>query len=275
MISSRRSFASGNSSQSGTGWGSGNIGGGVTPDWELLRDFNSGTIGTAPNGTADGFTTGAASSLYTTEQVFEGAQACKVRRLNADGPGFGEYGGIITFPSPAVEGESIWLDIMVYFGDDAPLSIMRVYSKFLRLRRSTNTGTGADHLDIYFSRGIRSAFMFQAISEGTDGSWHPGGVWENLTQNTWHRVTAKWTMGAVAAASGGTGSLQVWHNTQRIINTTTMRTLEVSTDRATDFYCTTQYDYPTDTTELAWYVDRIRIAKNGIPSWAVALEGVS
>lgn len=250
------------------------------PDWEILRDFNSGTVGNAANGTADGFSSAASRSIYTTEQVFEGSQACKIRRLQGQTPatGFGNYGGVVAFPGDAVQGDTVWLDAMVYFGAEADLSIMRVASKFFRLRRATSTGGGADHIDLYFSSGIRSSFMFQAISEGTTGdvgqSWFPMGAWTDLAKNVWHRITIAWALGAEPQSLGGTGAMRVWRNGALLTNATGMRTLQDPTDKGVAFYCATQWDFPTYDQEVAWYIDRIRIAKNGTPTWALELEGV-
>jgi hypothetical protein len=191
-----------------------------------------------------------------------------------DGTGFGEYGGVIDFPSAAASGDVVWLDLMVYFGSEVDLDLMRADSKFLRVRTETSTpGANAGYLDVYLSSGSRSAYMFQSIKEGVF-TWFPMGTWTDLTKDTWHRITLAARMDAVPASSGGTGYLKVWRNGALLLNAQNYQSLTGASDRATHFYCATQWNNGV-TSDQAWYVDRLRVAKNGVPTWALDLEGVA
>jgi hypothetical protein len=249
-------------------------GGYVAPDWEILRDFNSGTVGTAANGTADGFSGEATQSLYTTEQVFEGGQACKLQRRNVDGPGFGEYGGIINLTNAAANGDVVWFDMMFRLTTQESLDEMRVASKFVRLSTKTAVNGNGGYNDLYWSSGIRSAFQYQAIKEGV-WQWSAMGTWGTVQPETWHRISIRFGMGNVAVSSGGSGSLRVWLDGVQLTNDLTFPTLVNATDIADAVYIATQYDHPEYQLEFSWYVDRIRVAKNGVPTWALDLEWVS
>lgn len=161
------------------------------------------------------------------------------------------------------------------FPVETDLSILREYSKFFRIRTETAASGNSGYFDLYFaSTGARGAYQFAALKENIF-TWFPMGTWGMLTNGTWNRVTLQVGLGSVAVASGGTGFFRAWFNGSLLTYEPTCITLTNATDKAPSFYCATQYDYPTSTYEFAWYIDRIRIAKNGVPTWASALPGVS
>jgi hypothetical protein len=247
---------------------------GFAPAWELLRDFNSGTVNASVQGQVDGMDDIAGASVYTTEQVYAGTRSMKTT-ITSGSDGFGLFGGTITLPSTLSKGNTLWLDLYAYFPTGFIIDTPTNGSlKFVRIRQRTAASTHVGYFDLSLcdDDSPDGPYQYRMIKEDTSG-WVYSGAAGLMTRNAWHRVSLHIVFDNVLQASGGTARVRVWHNGTLLVDNTTIRTLLNATDVASDFYLFTYWNGTAPQTQ-ACYIDNIRIAKNGVPSWAATLPGV-
>lgn len=244
-----------------------------TPDWEIFRDFNSGPDNTGVQGKADGLDDLAGASVYTTEQVYAGARSMKTS-ITAGSDGFGNFGGTITLPSTLSKGNTLWLDLYAFFPTGFVIDTPTNGSlKFIRIRQRTAASTHVGYFDLSLcdDDGAVDPQQFRMIKEDTSG-WVSFGASGSVTRNAWHRISMQLVLDNVLQSSGGTARVRVWQNSSLLVDNATIRTMLNATDVASDFYLFTYWNGTAPQTQSC-YIDNIRIAKNGTPSWASSLPG--
>ena len=249
---------------------------GASPDWEIFRDFNSGPDNTGVQGKADGLDDIAGASVYTTEQVYDGARSMKTTITSGSG-GFGNWGGAINFTNNLVRYDTLWFDIYAFFPTGYSIITSPLHLKFLRFRTYQSNGTNRGYNDLYIQddsvSGTGSQQRFKFIREGQD-VWYYGGGPGQMTRNTWHRFTVKLVLDSVAKSSGGQSLVRVWQNDSLIISSDDILTLGGATDYMNQFLLHTYWNNDNAPATQFSYYDNIRIAKNGVPSWAAGLPEV-
>jgi hypothetical protein len=279
VLSSRRSaVAAGASSQSGTGWA---VSDGSTappastPDWEILRDFNGGTVNTGVQGQADGMDDIAGASVYTTEQLYAGARSMKTT-ITVGTSGFGNWGGLVNFTDDLVRYDTLWFDVYAFFPTGYQIVTDSLHLKFLRFRTYQSGGANRGYNDLYIQddsvSGSGDQQRLKFIREGHN-VWYYGGGAGQLARNTWHRFTVKLVLDTVAKSAGGESLVRVWQNDSLIISSDDILTLGGTTDYMDSFYLHTYWNGENPPATQSSYYDNIRIAKNGVPSWASLLTG--
>lgn len=259
---------------------SGGGGGSWTERFNVLRDFNSGTVGNAANGTADGFTSDAGRSLYDTTHVYEGAKSCKCTILTTDSEsnggngGPGQWGGIIETPSDAVKGDDVWAEANIFFPAGFVITTPGNGSlKTIRLRTLTAGNANAGFLDLQH-RDDSEPGSFRFIKEATEEDWLYFGPDGLVTRDSWHRLTLCAHLDNVAADNGGTGRVRVWYDGANVLDSGARRTLTNATDKLNALYLFTHWNGDVPQNQSCW-IDALRIAAGtGTPSWASDLEGV-
>jgi hypothetical protein len=253
-------------------------GGYVAPDWERLRNFNTGTLGAPADLNTSGFSIDGDDSVFSDEQVYEGTQSGKVQKLPDGTDGTGDYGGTITFSglSNCFQGDTLWIQWAVYFPTAAfNLETARTTgSKFIRYRSLTAADGNAGFGDLYFNdQGGDAMLNFLKEPFPSNDGFIPMGLWADLTQDTWHLFTWAVRLDSVKGNAGGTSRLRVWRNTDLLIDRDDVKTLTTATDYVTNvrFFSTWNDGGAVD---ASCFIDDIKIAKNGVPTWALSLEGV-
>ena len=283
MPTSRRTvMAAGNSTQSGTGWGSGNVGGSfaVTPDWEILRDFNSGPNGSGVLYQPDGFDDEAQLSVYSNEQVYSGAFSCKMNVLaGTTGGGPNGWGGRLIFPSALAKGDVLWYEHYYYMPSAFSVQTAPGWLKYIRFWTQTAAAAMNGHLDVYIDDDDTGdpAETFRWIMEG-QGKWARAGGNRRYLRDQWVRQTVRVDFSDVPVALGGTGRVRHWENGTMVFDSsvtigadsTWLRTLNNATDVCTYHRLHTYWNNVAPLTQSS-YVDDIRIAKNGRPTWTLDL----
>ena len=248
-------------------------GGGSTPDWEILRDFNSGTVGASVQGQPDGMDDAAGASVYTTEQVYAGARSMKTT-IEVGTGGFGTWGGIINFTDNLVRYDTLWFDIRAFFPTGYDITTTPKCLKFLRFRTFQAGGANRGYNDLYIQDdSISDQQRFKFIREGQD-IWYYGGGTGQMARNTWHRFTVKLVLDTVAKSAGGQSLVRVWYDDTLIISSDDIVSLGGATDYMNSFYLHTYWNNDNAPATQSSYYDDIRIAKNGVPSWVSGLSGV-
>lgn len=245
--------------------------GGDTPDWDFLRDFNTGSNGNSAQA-ADGFDyTGA--STKSSEQAYSGSLSAK-NVISSGSDGDGTFGGNIEFESDFVKGDTLWADIRFYLPAGFEIATPGNGSlKFLRFKIKTAGGSHVGYNDIQFMDDAGQSNAFRMLQEA-QGLWVYFGTADSVTRNTWHRLTTCLKYDNVLQSSGGTSRSRVWFNNALVVDNDTIRTLENATDIVYAYLIFTYWNGNAPKTQHN-YLDDIRVAKNGVPSWALDLEGVS
>jgi hypothetical protein len=247
----------------------------VPPDWEILRDFNSGAVNASVQGQADGMDDIAGASVYTTEQLYAGARSMKTT-ITAGTSGFGNWGGAINFPDALVRYDTLWFDIYAFFPTDYIITAGSSHLKFLRFHTFAVGGANRGYNDLYINadnRDMSGETRIKFIKEFHD-IWYYGGSADQLPRNVWHRFTMKLTLDTVAKSSGGQGEVKLWMNDVLTISTTQIQSLFGATDYCDEFLLHTYWNGENAPATQSSYYDNIRIAKNGVPAWAVGLPGL-
>lgn len=248
-----------------------------TPDWEIVRDFNSGVLGTSAQGQPDGFDLGGSQTLYTTEQVYSGTQSVK-STIQPGQTGTFQFGGWINVPTPyPVRYDTIWFDGYYYVPSSFIFGSGR--TKFLRFRPYAevvpgNGKIGTGYLDTYINQaGGESNGRFRLILEQHN-------QWTNVPPNStflrdqWVRISYCATFDTVPTNSGGQARQRLWENGVLLADVTNRPTLNYTDSEIRDFLNFTYWNNEDAPQVQSLYIDQIRLAKNGIPSWAVGLEGI-
>jgi hypothetical protein len=240
--------------------------------FNIFRDFNSGTVGTAANRTADGFDDVAGDSLYTTEQVYEGSQACKLS-IASGATGWGKWGGAILFPEIVEKGRDLWIDLHVRMPASFIIETPGNGSlKYLRVRQRTAAGALTGYFDLQFQDDDKTISEFRMLKEG-QAVWQNFGTNGVFTREVWHRHTLHMHLDDVLPASGGTSRIRFWQNGALQVDSATIKTILNPTDYADGLYLFTYWNggAPQD---QSLYVDQIRVSTDTVPSWATGLAGV-
>lgn len=254
----------------------------TTPDWEILRDFNSGTLGTSTTGNADGFDLGGSQTVYSTEQVFEGAQAAK-STINPLQTGTFQFGGYIdSYPSNCFKGDEIWFQWYCYMPSSFLIDTDNNLLKYLRFQTLTAGGANQGYCDVYLREGAPPVSRYRLIYEGDQGAkpgtsspWTPGGPALTFLRDQWVRNNVHIVFDDVATMDGGTARFRLWENGVLMADKTDRKTLVAADDYSDKFLGFTYWNGENAPQTQSVYIDAIRLAKNGIPSWALDLEGVA
>jgi hypothetical protein len=250
------------------------------PDWQILRDFNSGPDNTSVQGRADGLDDIAGASVYTTEQVYGAPRSMKTT-INAGSEGFGNWGGTVFYTNNLVRYDTLWFDIYAFFPTGYSIITNTSHLKFLRFKTYQSDGVSRGYNDLYINDDSRPMtgnqqrfkWIYEGVTgQGQDGGWFYGGGPGQMARDTWLRFTVKLVLDSVATSSGGLGMLRVWQNGLLLISTDEIRTLAAATDYSDEFYLHTLWNGGSPATQSSYY-DNIRMAKNGTPSWAYSLPG--
>lgn len=241
-------------------------------NWDVLRDFNSGTAGSVTQGKSDGFDSDAGASYYSTAQSYEGGQSVQLN-ITQGTTAFGSWGGIINFPAPVAKGGDIWLQLYIYIPSDFIISTPTNGSlKFVRIATATSTGSNGGYNDIQMIDDANQKNAFRMLKEG-QAIWFPFGAPNSLVRDKWHRISIHLHMDTVPKSSGGTAQVQFWMDGALLTDGVGMQTLSNATDVAKAFYLFTYWNGSAPQTQHLW-VDKIQIS-NYQPSWAADLLGVS
>lgn len=239
--------------------------------WSIVRDFNTGALGTVAQRTADGFDDVAANSVYSKDQSVDGTQAVRLS-IDSGSTGWGTFGGIIKFPRKMVAGDELWIDLDVYFPESFDFVAAGNGAKFLRVDTKTAAGDNGGYNNLYFSTGSRSSYLFQYIKE-IENQWLTMGKQGDLTKGQWHRISMHIRYDAVAASQGGKSQVRIWQDGLLILDAPQTKTLTNATDYATTFYLFTYWNLGAPKAQQVW-ADNIKLASFR-PAWAQNLQGAA
>jgi hypothetical protein len=250
---------------------------GDTPDWDDVRDFNSGSPGDSGQ-SADGFDDAAGSAVKSTVVSFDGTKCC-VTSIGIGEDGFGNWGGIIYLLGELTKGDALWSQIEFNLETGFEISTPTNGSlKFLRWHIKTAAGAHVGYIDIqlmddFQEGGAPQGYSFRMLQEA-HGVWRYFGAPSLVTRATNHKLTAHIVLDNVLQAGGGNARIRVWLNDVLLVDDATVKTLDSATDRIDNEYVLTYWNDGAPRSQ-SMRLDNIRNAKNGTPTWALSLEGVA
>lgn len=242
------------------------------PEWDILRDFDSGTVNTSAVG-PDAFTGSAGRSVYTTEQVYAGPQAVKMVHLAGNETAF-HFGGVINFPNKLVKGDTLWLQLYIYLPSDFVINTDAGQLKFLRIRTYKASGANDGYLDVYLRDDGSGDGTFRTIKENKGSPWVLSGPLTGFPKGAWRRISLMTKYDEVIVNNGGTGRTKLWMDGVLMADMTNVPPITQATAYSTAFFLFTYWNPPGPSKVETAYADSIRIAKNGIPTWVQDLPGV-
>jgi hypothetical protein len=196
--------------------------------WTWNANFELGVTGeqTHTSGLGDGFTDAAGASLYSTDEVRSGSQAC-VCSIDSGVTGFGMWGGIVSFPEDLYEGDELWYHIAVYWPDGFDYNSYGEGGrlKFLRVHTRSDTVGNYGYDDLYINgEGVDPPFGF--IYEGEQRWFMLGTPGDSVVHDHWETYELYYKLHHLPADSGGEALVRVWKNGVLLQEITTRRTLK-------------------------------------------------
>jgi len=245
----------------------------VAPDWEIFRNFNGGVSGTQVSyASGDAFDDLGGMTEYSNVRSISGGMSAKCTIIGGT-DGFGNWGGSVAFTDTLVKHDEFWLQLYIYIPDTFVIDTPGNGSlKFLRYKQRTAADAHRGYIDIQMQDDVGEPTAWRMIQEN-QGLWRNFGSVGSITRNAWHRVTTHVVLDDVLQASGGTSRIRVWMDGVLLVDDATIRTLVSATDFMNELYLFTYWNGMAPQTQSLW-IDDLRMAKNGVPSWVAALPGV-
>jgi hypothetical protein len=207
-------------------------------------------------------------TVYSNAQAASGKQSCQMG-VTKGSEGWGEWGGIVNFPTKLSTGDEIWVRLSMYVPSTFKWTSNVDLVKFLRIRTSTSSGGNRGYQDLYVvDPAAASKFTgdkyksplppaFNHIYEGR-------AVWKYVGQQSQHAMAGdKWEtyemyvkFDSVAKDAKGGGVVRIWKNNQLLLDRTDEGTLVAASDYADSFYLFTFWNGAAPQTQ-SLYVDDI------------------
>jgi hypothetical protein len=226
--------------------------------WSVVRNFNSGTLGTSVNNQSDGMTTTAA--VYDDTYVAEGPLSAKTT-ITQGAEGFGSFGGIVDFPFNLVQYDELWMHVWLYVPANFDLTTNSGSLKFMRVRSRKADNTSQGYLDWQ----IKPNGTYRLLKEG-QSIWYDADPNAVLPRAQWVQYIWHIIIDDVPGASGGLARVRAWQDGVLIQDENLVRTMNAVGDVQTGLYLFTFWNGGAPQTQSVW-LDDIRIA-NTKPSWA-------
>lgn len=238
--------------------------------FNLLRDFDSGTLGQVTDGNADGFDEAGTDSIYTNEQSFSGGQAVKCQ-ITSGQEGFGSWGGIINLPQRLYAGSEFWAEFYIYLPTAFDIDTSGNGSlKTFRIKSYKADGSNLGFYDLHLRDGT-TGDPFRHIREFDTQYWVTFGDRSDFARDNWHRITVYQKVEEASIDGGGDGYTKVWQNGVEVLTDTGLVPIPRAGGYYSDIYMFTYWNGNSPATQHC-YLDQIRFSTESQPSWASGLN---
>lgn len=240
--------------------------------WTVVKNFNSGSVGSVAQGGSDAFSGAAGGALYDDSRAYEGSKSAKLH-VKGGTEGFGYWGGIVNFPQNVYRGEKVWLEMYIYVPSSFEVSTPGNGSlKFLRFKSSRSDGSHSGYVDMQIiDDGSSSSEEFRMLREG-QAVWYYYGQNGVLSRDRWHRVNVELGVDNTPVSQGGSSYAKFWLNGYLLTTEKDIKAIMSGTDYMTSFYLFTYWNGTAPKDQHLW-VDNIQIS-NQRPAWADELGSV-
>ena len=233
----------------------------IISGWEILRDFNSGTVGQVAIG-SDGFNGTATESYYSVTNALSG-QVCELNTTLGE-TGFGKWGGSVTFPELLGDGDDLWVRVKTYFPSSFDLTT-DFHLKFLRPHVKNSDESHVGYIDVYISSD--GTFYYQnELYTTPDSTRHMNDAFA-ISRDTWETYTYHIKL------SSTSGRVRFWQGNNLVMDNVDDITLQNS-NQILDFLLLFTYWNGGAPATQSMYIDDLEISSQTVPVWAGGLEGV-
>ena len=246
----------------------------VSTAWTITQNFDTQGVGTTCGNWG-----AAGRSKVTNGTYYSGPNACKVEIHTTDGcpgdcgTGYGNWGGVIGFPSRVTNNQELWIRLKIFFPTGFDYNVKGGRLKFMRVKTTSDavSNRGADDLlispypriDKYLgepSYAYPYAAQYENAPAGPNVGSQPVGKdpTDNIQHNQWQTYEWYIKFNNVPASSGGTARMRVWRNGELIGTVNNSKTLYDTLTYATSFYLFTYWNGGTPKDQAA-YIDDLLI----------------
>jgi hypothetical protein len=211
-------------------------------------------------------------TVYSNAQAATGSQSCQMG-ITGKSDGWGEWGGILTFPSPVAAGGEVWVRLSMFvpsnFNWVSPNGGMP--GKFMRVHTATAKGANVGYHDLFIADpavtntlapdayGSPGPPVLTRIYEGVQlWSWVGTQAKNAMVRDHWETYEVYIKFDPVSKNAGGGGEVRIWKNNQLLLDRTSEKTLVNATDIADAFYLFTFWNGGAPATQ-SLYVDDITV----------------
>ena len=185
--------------------------------WVKTLSFDDGVLGGKSVG-EDAYS-GSTASTYDNAHVFGDSGQSSKQYIQEGKTAYGVWGGVITLPEPAVEGQEVWVRVRTYYPSNFTFDA-NPHLKFIRFHTRSDTRSNGGYNDWYIDIDNPNNPFFY-IYEGTmfiEGDnkkrRHYFGSWD--TDRPQHEVWETYEMyvrfGSKSTDTGGLGLVRMWQN---------------------------------------------------------------
>lgn len=169
--------------------------------WTIDQSYDSYSNGTKCPGW------GSTKSAVSSDKSASGDNLCK-QTITGGKYGFGEWGGVISFPKKLTKGDEVWIWVRNYFPASFDYSA-DPWLKFLRVSTNQGNGENRGYID---RKGAAPPFRF--IYEGRqDLAWHKVGRSTDVVGlGVWETYEFYIKLDARSVDEGGAGRKRAWKN---------------------------------------------------------------
>lgn len=181
------------------------------------------------------------------------------------------------FPTLLFKGDRLWYQHYYWMPNTYILSTTPGWLKYLRFLTQTAAGAHIGYLDCYINDDDAGTpdSTYRWILEGQD-EWVIAGPARTYLRNQWVRQTVCIDFSDVPVSLGGTARVRHWENGVLMLDSASqmgiygngLKTLNQADHRVYAHYLHTYWNNDNAPATQHSYIDDIRIAKNGTPTWA-------
>ena len=225
--------------------------------WTINADFENGSIGAKAQG-SDAFSESFRDSIYTNKVVQSGSKAVQLK-INQGTNGWGQWGGVFTYPSVLHEGDEIWFRASLYFPAGFNFQAAGQGIKTMRIHTASSNRANEG----YFDALIRNAIN---IGSEVDPNFYTNTPsWDDRNNLGPSVTTGSWiTLEQYVKFSSTRGVYRVWRDGKLIFEDLISKTMRTSSSISDYIYLFTYWNGDAPATQNA-YADNI-IITNQKPS---------
>lgn len=229
--------------------------------WTRELTFESESIGAKATGTSLDFDDAAGGSYITDEQVLRGEKAAKLT-VTGGSTAFGEWGGIVNFPTALGKGDEIWFSVNTFFpeGFNYDSTGEGGHLKFLRIHTSTPSGDNRGYNDWYINPE-NSSIPHKFICECQARWFDYGTRSDRIQRGQWESYEMYVKFDNIPTDEGGTAIVRVWKDGRLLREITGAKTLGSSGDVSTRAHLFTYWNGAAPKSQFM-YVDDIIITSD-------------
>jgi hypothetical protein len=230
-----------------------------------------GTSGTkVAEGGANHFASVFSKTIYSTEQVADGAQSCKMG-ITAGSDGWGEFGAIASFPSHMARNGEVWIRLNLFIPSGFNVSTNTGVLKFMRVHTASSGGANEGYHDLLISKpgssfwdtvlgNISSSYVYnyEAFAKLLAVGIPPT---DDFKTGRWEAYELYVKFDSVSRNAGGQGTVRIWKNNKLLYERRDQATLRSADSYADSFYLFTYWNGNAPATQ-SLYVDDVIVTSD-------------